>query len=123
MHPSDRPARVVVVDDDEAVRTVLSHVLADEGLEVVGVAGDGAAAVCLAESLRPDAIVLDVRMPGIGGIEAARRIRPIDPDVRLVMLSAYDDPTLQQEAAAAGASVFLVKGCALSELVQAVGGR
>ena len=122
MRPPDRPARVVVVDDDEAVRTVLSHVLADEGLEIVGVAGDGDAAVSLAEALRPDAIVLDVRMPGIGGIEAARRIRPNDPDVRLVMLSAYDDPTLQQEANAAGASSFLVKGCALVDLVQAVGG-
>jgi DNA-binding NarL/FixJ family response regulator len=59
----------------------------------------------------------------MGGIEAARRIRPTDPDVRLVMLSAYDDPTLQQEAHAAGASSFLVKGCALVDLVQAVGGR
>lgn len=122
MRSPDRATRVLVVDDDEAVRTVLAHVLADEGLDVVGVAGDGADAVTLAEELRPDAIVLDVRMPGVGGIEAARRIRPIDANVRLVMLSAYDDPTLQQEASSAGASAFLVKGCALTDLVQAVGG-
>jgi len=114
--------RVLVVDDDEAVRTVLSHVLADEGLDVVGVASDGAEAVALTLALSPDTIVLDVRMPGVGGIEAARRIRPIAPDARIVMLSAYDDPTLQSEAAEAGASRFLIKGCALSELVEAIAG-
>ena len=114
--------RVLVVDDDEAVRTVLSHVLGDEGFDVVGVAADGLEAVTLARALRPDTILLDVRMPGVGGIEAARRIRPIDPHVRLVMLSAYDDPTLQREAADAGASRFLIKGCALSELVDAIAG-
>ena len=112
--------RVLIVDDDEAVRTVLSHVLADEGLDVIGVAADGLEAVALAQSLRPDAIVLDVRMPGVGGIEAARRIHPIAPRIRLVMLSAYDDPALQREAAEAGASTFLVKGCALRDLVDAV---
>jgi len=114
--------RVLVVDDDEAVRTVLSHVLADEGLDVVGVAADGAEAVALTQSLRPDTIVLDVRMPGVGGIEAARRIRPLAPQARIVMLSACDDPTLQSEAAEAGASRFLIKGCALSELVDAIAG-
>jgi CheY-like chemotaxis protein len=115
-------ARVLVVDDDDAVRTVLSHVLMDEGFDVVGVAADGVEAIALARALHPDTIVLDVRMPGIGGIEAARRIRPVDPDVRLVMLSAYDDATLQREAAAAGASRFLIKGCALSDLVDAIAG-
>jgi two-component system invasion response regulator UvrY len=115
-------ARVLVVDDDDAVRTVLSHVLTDEGFDVVGVAADGLEAVALARTLHPDTIVLDVRMPGVGGIEAARRIRPVDPNVRLVMLSAYDDPTLQREAAAAGASRFLIKGCALSDLVDAIAG-
>jgi len=114
--------RVLVVDDDDAVRTVLSHVLTDEGFDVVGVAADGLEAVALAKELRPDTIVLDVRMPGVGGIEAARRIRPIDAHVRFVMLSAYDDPTLQREAADAGASRFLVKGCALSDLVDAIAG-
>ncbi|MGH2934685.1 MAG: response regulator transcription factor [Gaiellaceae bacterium] len=114
--------RVLVVDDDAAVRGVLSNVLADEGFEVVGAAADGAEAVELARSLRPDTILLDVRMPGVDGIEAARRIRALDPGVRLVMLSAYDDPTLLREAADAGASRFLVKGCPLPDLVEAVAG-
>jgi DNA-binding NarL/FixJ family response regulator len=120
--PSEPARRVLVVDDDPAVRNVLSHVLTDEGFDVVGAAADGAEAVALAQTLGPDTIVLDVRMPGVGGIEAARRIRPIAPDARIVMLSAYDDPTLQSEAIEAGASRFLIKGCALTELVEAIAG-
>ena len=114
--------RVIVADDDEAVRNVLAHVLVDQGFDVVGMAADGLEAVALAESLQPDAVVLDVRMPRVGGIEAARRIRPLRAGTRVVMLSAYDDPALQQEAAAAGASRFLVKGCPLSDLVEAIDG-
>jgi DNA-binding NarL/FixJ family response regulator len=121
--PHDAAAlRVLVVDDDDAVRTVLSNVLAEEGFDVVGAAADGLEATALAESLHPDTVVLDVRMPGVGGIEAARRIRALDAHVRLVMLSAYDDPMLQREAADAGASSFLIKGCALSDLAHAIAG-
>ena len=114
--------RVVVVDDDPAVRSVLAQILADEGFEIVSTAAGGAEAIALAQSLRPDAVVLDVRMPGMDGIEAARRIRPLGKDMRVVMLSAYDDATLQREAAEAGADVFLVKGCALLDLVDALTG-
>jgi len=114
--------RVLVVDDDAAVRAVLAQILADEGFDVVATAADGLQAVSLAEAFRPDAVVLDVRMPGVDGIEAARRIRLRDPRVRLVMLSAYDDATLQREAAEAGANSFLVKGCPLPDLVDAMTG-
>jgi len=117
--PSPDALRVLVADDDEAVRNALARVLEDEGFRVVGLAADGAEAVELAQTLTPDAVVLDVRMPRVGGIEAARRI---GPRIRVVMLSAYDDPALQREAADAGASCFLVKGCALSDLVEAVSG-
>ena len=112
--------RVLIADDDDAVRTVVSHVLSDEGLDVVGVARDGNEAVALALALRPDTVVLDIRMPGLGGLEAAQQIHSVDPNIRLVMLSAYDDATLQQEAQAAGASRFLIKGCALADLIDAV---
>ena len=121
--PPPEALRVLVADDDEAVRNVLEHVLDDEGFDVLGLAVDGAEAVELTEALTPDAVLLDVRMPNVGGIEAARRISPLRPATRVVMLSAYDDPALQQEAADAGASCFLVKGCSLSELVDAVSGR
>ena len=113
--------RVLVVDDDRAVRTVLCDVLAEEGFDVVGAGADGIEAVELAAALEPDAILLDVRMPRLGGIEAARKIRPLNPSVRLIMLSAYDDPALRSEAEAAGASAFLVKGCKLSQIVGAIG--
>ena len=64
--------------------------------------------------------MLDVRMPGLDGLAAGRQIRNRDPDVRLVFLSAYDDQTLKSEAEALGATDFLVKGCRLSELVDAL---
>jgi DNA-binding NarL/FixJ family response regulator len=114
--------RVLVADDDEAVRTVLSQVLADEGVDVVGLACDGREAVALALELRPDTVLLDIRMPELGGLEAAREIRAADPSMRLVMLSAYDDATLQQEAKLVGASRFLIKGCPLDDLIDAVVG-
>jgi two-component system, response regulator PdtaR len=112
--------RVLVVDDDDAVRTVLADLLQEEGFEVVGRAIDGIEGVSLALSLTPDGVLLDVRMPRMGGIEAARAILAQLPNVRIVMLSAYNDASLQAEAKEAGVSAFLVKGCALDELVAAV---
>lgn len=111
--------RVLVVDDNDAVRKVLSDVLQEEGFEVVGRAIDGIEGVSLALSLSPDGILLDVRMPRMGGIDAAREILSRLPNVRIVMLSAYDDASLKAEAQAAGASAFLVKGCPLAELIDA----
>ena len=112
--------RVLVVDDDDAVRAVLAEILQEEGFQVVGQAIDGIEGVSLALSLTPDGVLLDVRMPRMGGIEAARAILAQLPNVRIVMLSAYDDASLQAEAKEAGVSAFLVKGCALGELVDAV---
>jgi DNA-binding NarL/FixJ family response regulator len=112
--------RVLVVDDDDAVRAVLAEVLQEEGFEVVGRAIDGIEGVSLALSLTPDGVLLDMRMPRMGGIEAARAILAQLPNVRIVMLSAYDDASLRAEAKEAGVSAFLVKGCALGELVDAV---
>jgi CheY-like chemotaxis protein len=111
---------VLVVDDDATFRRMLVTALEDEGFAVVGAATDGLEGVALARSLKPQAILLDVRMPGLDGLGAGRRIRETDPDVRLVFLSAYDDATLQREAVALGATDFLVKGCRLSEIVGAL---
>jgi CheY-like chemotaxis protein len=112
--------RVLVVDDDATFRRMLVAALDDEGFDIVGAATDGFEGVVLAGSLRPDAIMLDVRMPGLDGLAAGRQIRDANSAVRMIFLSAYDDPTLQQEAAALGATDFLVKGCRLSELVTAL---
>ena len=115
--------RVLIVDDEPIVRGMLSEVLADAGFDVVGQASDGAEGVALARSCRPDAILLDVRMPKLDGLAAGRQIRELDADVRLVFFSAYDDPALKHEAHAVGASTFLVKGCPLGEIVDALSGR
>src|ERR1035437_4549440 len=109
--PASREWRVLVVDDDDAVRAVLSDVLLEEGFEVVGRAIDGIEGVSLALSLTPDGVLLDMRMPRMGGIEAARAILAQLPNVRIVMLSAYDDASLRAEAKEAGVSAFLVTGC------------
>src|SRR3972149_11169429 len=102
--------RVLVVDDNDAVRTVLSDVLQEEGFEVAGRAIDGIEGVSLALSLSPDGILLDVRMPRMGGIDVAREILSRLPNVRIGMLSAYDDASLKAAAQEAGASAVLVQG-------------
>ncbi len=115
--------RVLVVDDEPMVRRMLTEVLRDAGIDIVGQAADGVEGVALARTSQPDAILLDIRMPNLDGLAAGRQVRETDPDVRLVFFSAYDDPTLKQEAHAIGVSTFLVKGCPLGEIVDALNGR
>lgn len=117
---SARARRVLIGDDEEAVRTVLAEILAEEGFSVVGLGADGVETVSLALSLAPDVILVDLRMPRLGGIEAIRQIRPELPEARIVVLSAYDDHSLQVDAANAGADAFLVKGCSMGEVVAAL---
>jgi DNA-binding NarL/FixJ family response regulator len=116
----DAPIRLVVAEDEPQVRGVLVRLLEEEGFCVVGAAADGAEAARMALTDAPDAVLMDVRMPNLGGIEAAGRIHARQPDIRIVMLSAYDDPTLKADARAAGASSFLVKGCRAADLVDAL---
>ena len=117
-----RSMRVLVADDEPQVRGVLARLLEEEGFEVVAAASDGVEAAELALQHSPDAVLMDLRMPNLGGIDATRRIHARQPDVRVVVLSAYEDPALKEEARNAGASMFLVKGCLASELVDALSG-
>ncbi|MEU7058593.1 response regulator transcription factor [Streptomyces sp. NPDC046197] len=113
--------RVVLADDQQLIRTALRMVMADiEGLEVVGEAATGAQAVSLTEELRPDVVVMDIRMPGMDGLEATRRITRGTTDARTVVLTTFDDDEYVYGALRAGASGFLVKDMALDDIIGAV---
>jgi DNA-binding NarL/FixJ family response regulator len=113
----DRPAeagdgpRVLLVDDAAAIRNAIRGVLEDAGIEVVGEAADGAQGVALAGSLRPDVVLMDLRMPSRDGFQATEQIARELPDVRVVVLSAYDSEESASAVLAAGAFAFLPKHC------------
>jgi DNA-binding NarL/FixJ family response regulator len=119
---SEQPAvRVLLVDDQELIRTALSMVMADlHDVDVVGEAGTGEEAVRLAAELAPDVVVMDIRMPGMDGIEATRRITQPGPGTRVVVLTTFDDDAYVYGALRAGASGFLVKDMALDDIIAAV---
>jgi response regulator NasT len=113
------PRRVVIAEDEALIRMDLAEMLAEEGYAVVGEAGDGATAVELAEQLRPDLVILDVKMPLLDGIAAAERIARarIAP---VVILTAFSQRELVERARDAGAMAYLVKPFTRTDLVPAV---
>lgn len=115
------PARlsVVIAEDEALIRLDLKELLIEEGYDVVGEAGDGEAAVELAESLRPDLVVMDVKMPKLDGIAAAERIARarIAP---VVMLTAFSQRDFIERARDAGAMAYLVKPFTRTDLVPAI---
>ena len=112
---------VLLADDQALVRTGFALILrAESDLEVVGEAADGAAAVSLSEELRPDVVLMDVRMPNVDGIEATRRITSTLPATRVLMLTTFDLDEYVVSAFRAGASGFLLKTAPRDQLVAAV---
>ena len=116
---SQQPVRVVIAEDEALIRMDLAEMLVDEGYDVVGQAGDGQQAVELAEGLRPDLVILDVKMPVLDGIAAAERIagQRIAP---VVMLTAFSQRDLVERARDAGAMAYLVKPFSQSDLAPAI---
>jgi DNA-binding NarL/FixJ family response regulator len=113
--------RVVLADDQDLVRAGFRVILgAEDGIEVVGEAGDGLAAVDLAQRLEPDVVLMDVQMPGVDGLEATRRIRGSDSQVKVVILTTFDREDYLFEALRAGASGFLLKNASPEDLVESV---
>jgi DNA-binding NarL/FixJ family response regulator len=113
--------RVVVADDHQIVRDGLNALLgALDGIEVVGLAGDGVDAVHLVEETTPDVVVMDIQMPRLDGLEATRRITGRHPDVRVVMLTMNEDDETVLAAIRGGASGYLLKGAGAEEVQHAI---
>jgi DNA-binding NarL/FixJ family response regulator len=115
------PVRVLVVDDDDLMRAGLKAVLSsDEEIEVVGEAGDGRAAVAEAGARRPDVVLMDVRMPDLDGIAATRELLTVSPEIKVAILTTFEQDDYIFGALNAGASGFLLKRTKPEELLAAV---
>lgn len=110
MSRSEPPLRILVVDDSVVVAARVADLLGEApGLEVVGIAHDGADALARRERLRPDALVLDLAMPGLDGFAVLARVRAADPGCVVVILSAFDEPSIRARCLADGADGFVAK--------------
>lgn len=117
MAASPDPLRVIVADDEANVRDVLRMSLQlDDGFVVAGEARDGEEAIRMVGDEKPDILVLDLRMPGIGGLEAIPRLREASPETQIVVLSALPEAEMGGQAIAAGADGYLEKGRAMADL-------
>lgn len=113
--------RVLVVDDHEVARRGIRSVLAgDPNLEVVAEVADGEEAVQKAQDLRPEVVLLDISLPRMSGIEAARGIRSVSPESRIIFVSQHDSVLLARDALQAGASAYVVKSDAGRDLLSAI---
>jgi len=112
--------RVVVAEDEAIIRLDLKEILLDEGYDVVGETGRGDEAVELVRAHRPDLVILDVKMPGSDGLAAARAIRGLDLKVAVLILTAFSQRSLIDEARDAGVAAYLVKPFQRIELIPAI---
>ncbi|WP_405766219.1 response regulator [Actinacidiphila glaucinigra] len=118
-HVPPQTTRVVIAEDEALIRLDLKEMLEEEGYSVVGEAGDGETAVKLAEELRPDLVILDVKMPVLDGISAAERIAK-EKIAPVLMLTAFSQRELVERARDAGAMAYLVKPFSKSDVVPAI---
>ncbi|MEP4372612.1 MAG: DNA-binding NarL/FixJ family response regulator, partial [Alloalcanivorax sp.] len=113
--------KVLVVDDHDLVRTGITRMLGDqEGIRVVGQADCGEEAVRLARELSPDVVLMDIKMPGIGGLEATRRMLRQDDGLRVIAVTVCEDEPFPSRLLHAGAAGYLSKGADLEEMVRAI---
>lgn len=113
--------RVLVVDDHDLVRSGIIRLLSDsDNIEVIGEANCGEDAVKLSRELVPDVVLMDISMPGIGGLEATRKIVRYNPDIKVVAVTACDDGPFASRLMQAGAAGFMGKGAEVDEMVRAI---
>lgn len=112
--------RVILADDHRIVRDGIRWMLAGEDVEVVGEAADGAELLALLEATPADLVLLDVRMPGMGGLEALERLHEVAPEIRVIVLSMHDEPAYVRRAVELGASGYLLKHATRDELLLAL---
>lgn len=112
--------RVLIVDDAIFMRKMISDILVENGVEIVGEADTGAKAIERYKELRPDLVTMDIIMPEMNGIDAVRKILEFDDQARIVMCSALGQQALVQEAIAAGAKDFLIKPFNAARVVEVI---
>ena len=113
--------KVLVADDHDLVRTGISRMLEDvDGVEVVGEATNGEEAIKKAKELSPDVVLMDVKMPGIGGLEATKKLLRQNPEIKVVAVTACDDDPFPSRLLKAGAAGYVTKGADLKEMVNAI---
>jgi len=113
--------KVLLVDDHELVRIGIKRLLQDvNGIKVVGEASTGEEAIRLAKEFIPDVVLMDVQMPGIGGLEATRKMVRHNPDMKILALTVCDDEPYPSRLLQAGAAGYITKGCGAEEMVRAI---
>ncbi|MBQ0834805.1 UvrY/SirA/GacA family response regulator transcription factor [Marinobacter sp.] len=113
--------RVLVVDDHELVRSGITRMLADDpDIDVIGQSPSGEDAIEFVRKARPDIVLMDIRMPGIGGLEATRRILRIDDTIRVIVVTACADDPYPARVMQSGATAYITKGADIREMVRAI---
>ncbi len=113
--------KILVVDDHDLVRMGISRMLSDvDGCTVVGEAKSGEEAVQLARKLEPNVVLMDVKMPGIGGLEATKKLLAIDPQIKIIVVTSCDDDLYPERLMKAGAMGYITKGADMDEMVAAI---
>lgn len=116
--------KVLLVDDHDLVRTGIRRLLedraSDRGIKVIAEAASGEEAIDKVKAEKPDVVLMDVNMPGIGGLEATRRMLQVNPGLKLIVLTVHADGPLPRRLLQAGAKGYLTKGCAADEMVAAI---
>jgi two-component system invasion response regulator UvrY len=112
---------VMLVDDHDLVRKGIRRLLDDSsGIKVIAEAPDGEQAIRQIRKQKPDVILMDISMPGIGGLEATRKITQVSPDMKVIVVTIHDDDPFPARLLEAGAAGYITKGCDVDEIIQAI---